>query len=78
MKKLTRITTLKKRRIALRFSQSDLATKVGVAISSIGGYERGDNPLSMSTALKISDAIDCPIGQLFRPHKKLKGKWIAK
>lgn len=78
MKKLTRTTTLKKRRIALRLSQGDLALKVGVAVSSIGGYERGENPLSEEIAGKIAQALDCQVGLLYKSHKKLKNKLVAK
>lgn len=78
MKKLSKITVLKKRRIALGLSQKDLATKVGVAVSSIGGYERGENPLSGELVGKISQELNTPKEALFSPHKKLKGKWLAK
>lgn len=33
--------SLKKARIAMRFTQSELATKTGVSLSSISGLERG-------------------------------------
>ena len=78
MKKITRITALKKRRISLGMAQKDLADKVGLATSSIGGYERGENPLSDVIASKLSEALQTQKESLFSPHKKLKNKWIAK
>jgi transcriptional regulator with XRE-family HTH domain len=78
MKKLSKITVLKKQRISLGFSQKELASKVGVAVSSIGGYERGENPLCDEISFKISQELKTTRDGLFSPHKKLKGKWIAK
>jgi transcriptional regulator with XRE-family HTH domain len=78
MKKITRITLLKKRRVALGLAQRDLAEKVGLAVSSIGGYERGENPLSGEVSSKLAEALDTQRESLFSPHKKLKNKWVAK
>jgi transcriptional regulator with XRE-family HTH domain len=78
MKKLHKTTVLKKRRIDHKLSQGDLAAKVGVAISSIGGYERGENPLTIETAKYIAQALETTPESLFKPHPKLKGKYIAK
>jgi transcriptional regulator with XRE-family HTH domain len=78
MKKLHKTTILKRRRIALKLSQGELAAKIGVAVSSIGGYERGENPISAQAALFISQALDTKIETLFKNHPKLKGKYIAK
>ncbi len=78
MKKITKITMLKKRRIALGQGQKDLADKVSLAVSSIGGYERGENPIPTETANKLAEALSCQVNELFKPHKKFKGKWVAK
>lgn len=78
MKKLHKTTVLKKRRIALKLSQGDLAAKVGVAVSSIGGYERAENPITEKVADYLSDALSTDKKVLFKPHPKLKGKLIAK
>ena len=78
MKKLSKLTLLKKRRVTLGLAQKDLADKIGVAVSSIGGYERGENPLSEDVALKLSQALGVSKEALFLPHKKLKNRWIAK
>lgn len=78
MKKLHKTTVLKKRRIAYKLSQGDLAAKVGVAVSSIGGYERGENPISSETANHIARSLESTTESLFKPHPKLKGKYIAK
>ena len=78
MKKIAKITILKKRRISLGLGQRDLALKVGLAVSSIGGYERGENPIATETVNKLAEALDCQVSELFCPHKKFKGKWLAK
>jgi transcriptional regulator with XRE-family HTH domain len=78
MKKLSKLTFLKKRRITLGLAQKDLADKIGVAVSSIGGYERGENPLSEDMAVKLAQALGASKDALFVAHKKLKNKWFAK
>lgn len=78
MKKLSKLTTMKKKRITQGWCQRTLAEKVGVAVSSIGGYERGENPLSDEIASKISELLNCQKGQLFMQPRKLKNKWLAK
>lgn len=78
MKKIVTITNMKKKRIELKMSQGDLAAKVGLALSSIGGYERGDNPMDEVIAKKLSSILKDDISSLFAAHKKLKGKFFAK
>lgn len=78
MKKISKITRLRRQRIALNMSQRELGEKVGVATSSIGGYERGENPLSRSMAIKMAEALGLSLEALFSPHKSLKDKFIAK
>jgi transcriptional regulator with XRE-family HTH domain len=78
MKKIVKITNMRKKRIELKLSQSDLASKLGLAVSSIGGYERGDNPLDESIAQRLSKVLETDVKSLFLAHKKLKGKFLAK
>jgi transcriptional regulator with XRE-family HTH domain len=78
MKKIAKVTIIKKRRISLGFSQKALADKVKLAISSIGGFERGENPISDEIANELSIVLGMKKESLFIPHKKLKNKWIAK
>jgi transcriptional regulator with XRE-family HTH domain len=78
MKKIVKLTEIRKRRISLGLSQGDLATRIGVAVSSIGGYERAENPLSSVTASKMSRELGVPVSELFVPHKIFKNKLIAK
>jgi transcriptional regulator with XRE-family HTH domain len=47
-------------------------------VSSIGGYERGENPLSEDMAVKLAQALGVSKDALFVAHKKLKNKWFAK
>lgn len=78
MKKIVKITNMRKKRIELKLSQSDLASKLGLAVSSIGGYERGDNPLDEAIAQRLSKILEADVNSLFLAHKKLKGKFLAK
>lgn len=78
MKKLHKITVLKKRRVELGLSQATLGAKVGVAVSSIGGYERGENPISSEMVSLLSNTLETTQDKLFRKHPKLKNKFIAK
>jgi transcriptional regulator with XRE-family HTH domain len=77
MKRILRVTKLKKRRIELGLSQEVLGARVGLAISSIGGYERGENPVPYERALKLCEALGLEMGDLFRPCKKTKN-WLTK
>lgn len=78
MKKLVKITAMKKRRIEAGYSQGYLAEKIGSAISSVGGYERGENPLDIEISKKISQELAFSFEKLFKPHRKLKNKFIAR
>lgn len=78
MKKIVKVTKMRKKRISLKLSQAELASKLGLATSSIGGYERGDNPLDEKVAQSLSRILESDINGLFSPHKKLKGKFVAK
>lgn len=77
MKKIAKLTRMKKLRITLKLTQAEMASKVGVAISSIGGYERGENPLDKPMVDKISEILGKDVKDLFVPHKKLKDKFLA-
>lgn len=78
MKKLHKITKLKRRRVEMGISQAILGTKVGVAVSSIGGYERGENPVSAAMVNLLCQALESSQERLFRKHPKLTNKYIAK
>lgn len=47
------------------WSQRQLASRAGVAHTTVAGIERGDFEPSMSTLQKISDALQVPISQFF-------------
>lgn len=52
---------IKKMRTSNGFSQKQLGDKVGVALSSISGYELGLNQPSFKTVLKIAQACEYDI-----------------
>jgi|688.fasta_scaffold1199949_2 transcriptional regulator with XRE-family HTH domain len=78
MKKISKVTRMKKQRLKLGLSQGNLAKVIGVATSSIGGYERGENPISLKHCEDISRVLETDKSILFAPHKSLKQKFIAR
>lgn len=57
---------IKSRRIALRISQTSLATSIGVRFQQVQKYENGTNRVSASRLLAVSDTLDVPISYFFR------------
>ncbi|MBT2639743.1 helix-turn-helix transcriptional regulator [Bacillus sp. ISL-39] len=53
-------------RARFRFSQQDLADKIGVTRQTIGLIEKGDYAPSVTLALKIAVAFQVPVEELFR------------
>lgn len=52
---------IRKMRIASGFSQKQLGEKIGVALSTISGYELGKNQPLFTTVLRIAKACDYDI-----------------
>lgn len=52
---------IRKMRTASGFTQKQLSDKVGVALSTISGYELGVNQPTFSTVMKIAAACDFDI-----------------
>jgi transcriptional regulator with XRE-family HTH domain len=78
MKHLKQPTFMKKRRIAMSITQESIASDLEMAISSIGGIERGDNPAKKGTADKIAEILNAPFSTVFKPHSKLTNRFIAR
>lgn len=53
-------------RARFRFSQQDLADKIGVTRQTIGLIEKGDYAPSITLALKIAAAFEVPVEEVFR------------
>ncbi|MBT2644735.1 helix-turn-helix transcriptional regulator [Bacillus sp. ISL-41] len=53
-------------RAKFRFSQQDLADKIGVTRQTIGLIEKGDYAPSVTLALKIAAAFQVPVEEVFR------------
>ncbi|MEW8969332.1 helix-turn-helix transcriptional regulator [Mesobacillus jeotgali] len=53
-------------RARFRFSQQDLADKIGVTRQTIGLIEKGDYAPSVTLALKIAAAFQVPVEEVFR------------
>lgn len=71
MKKIVKITQMKKKRIELGLSQSDLAKVLKVATSTIGGYERGDNPVKAECQDKIAQVLKTSKSEIFKNSKTI-------
>lgn len=57
---------LKERRIALDFTQAQLADKLGVTKSAICNYETGVSSPRIDILYKMFDVLDCDANMLFR------------
>lgn len=53
-------------RARFRFSQQDLADKIGVTRQTIGLIEKGDYAPSVTLALKIAAAFEVSVEEVFR------------
>lgn len=58
------IERVKKRRLELGLSQTELATKAGVTQGAISMIENGDRTPSLSLIKEIATALDCTIDEL--------------
>ena len=56
---------VRKKRMALGFSQEDLAAAAGLDRTYIGGVERGKRNISLLNIKKIADALDVRLRDLF-------------
>jgi transcriptional regulator with XRE-family HTH domain len=63
-------------RIDRRMSQSDLASKIGVAFQQVQKYENGTNRVGASRLSRIAAALGISIGELFESpeHKPADAK----
>jgi putative transcriptional regulator len=57
---------IKAHRLARNLTQQDLATETGVSRQSIISVERGRYVPSLPLALKLANAFNCPVEDLFR------------
>jgi putative transcriptional regulator len=58
--------SVREHRARYRFSQQDLADKIGVTRQTIGLIEKGDYAPSVTLALKIAAAFQVPVEEVFR------------
>ena len=57
------------RRLALGFSQVDLARRCTTSQSAIARLENGGRPPRIDTLLRIADALDCDLAVELRPRE---------
>lgn len=46
------------------FTQEDMSVKIGMSRSGYAMYETGDREMSVSTAKKIAEILDCTVDEL--------------
>jgi transcriptional regulator with XRE-family HTH domain len=55
---------IKKYRKACKMTQKDLADKVGVSISAVSNWEKGNNTLTIDCLFDVCNALDVPISKM--------------
>ena len=58
-------SAIRRRRLALKISQQDLARTIGLTFQQVQKYERGLNRVSASKLFAVAAALDCRPGDLF-------------
>lgn len=74
VERLIQLTSLeiRHRREMMGISQEALADLCGLHRTYIGAIERGERNITVSTLLKLADALDCELSDLV-PRRKMLG-----
>ena len=56
---------IRERRAKLGLTQSDLGNAIGVTFQQVQKYEGGVNRVSAATLLKVADALQCSVTELY-------------
>lgn len=56
---------IRDRRAALGLTQAELGKAIGVTFQQVQKYERGFNRVSAATLLKVADALQCSVADLY-------------
>lgn len=64
---------VRSRRLEQRFSQTELAAKIGVTFQQVQKYEKGVNRIGAGRLQRIADALEVPVTFFFDGHKATKG-----
>ena len=59
------------RREMMGISQESLAEMCGLHRTYIGAIERGERNMTLSTLLKLADALDCELSELIPTRKSI-------
>lgn len=78
MKHFRQPSEMKKRRITMGITQESIAKRLNMAISSVGGIERGENPAQKEAAEKIAEMLQTNTTHLFKNHTYLKNRFIVR
>jgi len=56
---------IRDRRAALGLTQAELGKAIGVTFQQVQKYERGVNRVAAATLLKVADALQCSVADLY-------------
>ena len=65
-------TQIRELRRAAGYSQESFALSIGMARSYYGGVERGERNIAALNLIRIADALDVEVGQLFPSIRELQ------
>lgn len=57
-------------RVEKGLSQEDLADAAGIHRTYVGGVERGERNLSLLNIVRIANALEVPVSELFRSTRR--------
>lgn len=62
---------IRHRREMMGISQESLADSCGLHRTYVGAIERGERNITLSTLLKLAEALDCELSDLIPTRKKI-------
>ena len=63
------MTGLERIRKSRGLTQSDMANRIGIAVSTYSMYENGLRPVPLHVAQTVAEVLNCEINEIFLPQK---------
>jgi len=63
------VTELERIRKDRGLTQSDVASRAGIAVSTYSMYENGLRPVPLHVAQTVAEALSCAVDEIFLPSK---------
>ena len=63
------MTGLEKVRKSKGLTQGDMASRIGIAVSTYSMYENGLRPVPLQVAQTVAEVLNCEINEIFLPQK---------